>query len=481
MRLEYLLRRSVQESPDRCAVSHGSDRVTYRELWAKAMSIAAHLKSASVERGDRVLIYTAKSMNTVAAMQGVLLIGAVYVPIDSRMPATRAKSIAEDCKPKTVVVDEMTAGILSSEIDEYALSEVDTTAPVWHDEPIIDGADDLAYILYTSGSTGRPKGVAITHGNALAFVEWAVDKLDVVATDRFSSHAPFTFDLSVLDIYGAMSRAASVHLIDTDYAYSPRRLVEFIDEKRITIWYSVPSALLMMAEQGGLFNQAAPVGLRALLVAGEPCPISLLRDIRDWTSARLLNLYGPTETNVCTFHEVTVADLQRDVPPPIGRACSGDTTYVETADRMITDPGTEGELVVSGPTVMPGYWGCEPHRGPYRTGDVIRIRDDKAYDYVGRLDHMVKVRGHRVELGEVETVILAHPDVDEVVVSVEGVGPDARLVAHVRSCRKFGLLTLKAFCAERLPRYMIPDRLQHIDDFPRTFNGKVDRKALRAT
>jgi clorobiocin biosynthesis protein CloN4 len=194
----------------------------------------------------------------------------------------------------------------------------------------------------------------------------------------------------------------------------------------------------------------------------------------------LVNLYGPTETNVCTYHEVTAADLDRDRPVPIGIPSSGDRVWARKPDGGLARPGEEGELIVDGPTVMRGYWGCEPQRGPYVTGDMVRVLPDGSFDFLGRRDHMVKVRGHRLELGEVEAVLSSHPDVAEIAVVITGDGADSRLVAHV-ACwpgASPGVVSIRRHGAGRLPPYMIPDEIRFVPSIPRTPNGKVDRAAL---
>jgi clorobiocin biosynthesis protein CloN4 len=322
--------------------------------------------------------------------------------------------------------------------------------------------------------------VCISHRNARAFVDWAVAELAATPEDRFANHAGLTFDLSVLDLYAAFASGGSVYLIPNELAYAPIQLAELLHEQRFTVWYSVPSALTLMIREGGLLQRPAPESLRALLFAGEPFPISQVRRLAGWTGARLLNLYGPTETNVCTFHEVRPEDLRRDRPVPIGRACSGDTVWAATPDGGTCDPGEEGELWADGPTVMLGYWGRDPQKGPYATGDIVQVLPDGGFDYVGRRDHMVKIRGHRVELGDVEAALAAHPAVDSVAVIVTGEGMQSRLEAFVVPVagRTPGVLGLKRHSADRLPPYMIADQFHFVAGLPRTGNGKVDRAAL---
>jgi L-proline---[L-prolyl-carrier protein] ligase len=218
-----------------------------------------------------------------------------------------------------------------------------------------------------------------------------------------------------------------------------------------------------------------------VVFAGEPYPIKQLRRLRQGLSGvRMFNWYGPTETNVCTGYEVGEIAPDRDIPVPIGRAASGDRVWAVKDDGSEAGVGEEGELVVSGPTVSLGYWGRPSHgEEPYRTGDVVRLGSDGEYVYIGRRDHMVKIRGNRVELGEIEAALLTHPDVAEAAVAAVGSGIEARLVAFLVATDELPLLEVKRHCAERLPRHMIVDAAIFLDRLPRTRNGKLDRLALQ--
>ncbi|MCT2594592.1 amino acid adenylation domain-containing protein [Streptomyces sp. N2-109] len=472
------------KDPHRLAVADPTGALTYGVLDERANALARHLRELGVGKGDRVVIWADKSPDVVMAMQAVLRLGAAYVPTDGASPAPRVADVVGDCGARALLSTPgllpRISGRLPADVPALDLAEDLGTASA----PINESADpdDLAYILYTSGSTGTPKGVSISHRNAWAFVDWVVTELAPTPSDRFANHAPLTFDLSVLDLYAAFAAGASVHLIPSELAYAPTQLVDFVHESQISIWYSVPSALSLMMRDGGLLERTPPHGLRAVLFAGEPFAIERVRQLAGWTSARLLNLYGPTETNVCTFHEVVPADLDRDRPLPIGGAVSGDQVWAQRPDGTAAGPGEEGELLVDGPTVMLGYWGQPPHHGPYATGDIVQVLPEGGFEYVDRRDHMVKVRGHRVELGEVEAVLAAHPDVAEAVVVVVGSGMDARLAAFVLpgKGRKPGVLALRRHTAERLPRYMLIEDLHFVADLPRTQNGKTDRAALAA-
>ncbi|HEY5836342.1 AMP-binding protein [Streptomyces sp.] len=500
--LHDLVIRSAGRSPDAPAV-HGPDgAVTYRELDRLADRFAAALAGRGVRPGDRVVLWSHKSVRAVALMQAALRVGAVYVPVSGANPPSRVGRIAADCGAVLIVADEDAAvragaggpelpGLTElTDLDEPARAGTGAGRPVRH----ASGPDAPAYILYTSGSTGMPKGVCVSHGNALAFVEWAAKEAGVGPRDRLSNHAPFNFDLSVFDLYAAFLAGAEVSLIPQEMAYAPEQLAAFVRERRITVWYSVPSVLGLML-RSGVLDAAEPAAqsadgsvegsadgsaadLRVCVFAGEPFPVSQVRRLRAvWPGVRLLNWYGPTETNVCTAHEVTDADLALDRPLPIGRPCAGDSVALAPDDTA-----DEGELVVCGPTVMLGYWGREPQRGPYPTGDLVRRDADGTLHYLGRRDLMEKVRGHRIEPGEIENALGLHPAVADACVLVAGSGLDAALHAVVVPAgeRPPSVLEIKRHCAERLPTYMIVNRLHIVAELPRTPNGKVDRRRLTA-
>lgn len=467
MSLHRLVIDAARRTPDALAVSDVDTGLTYRELDARSNRYVIALRGRGVRPGDRVLVWTAKTPDAVAVAQAVLRIGAIHVPVARGNPLQRVSRIAADAGPALIVTDheERVRGRVS--VSSAALAEEADPGVVPEHHPV--QLSDPAYILYTSGSTGTPKGVCVSHGSALAFVEWASGELGLTGGDRLANHASFTFDLSVFDLYGAFHAGASVHLIGETLAHAAEQLVDFVLDRAITVWYSVPSALVLMTEYGDLIGRG-PGALRVCVFAGEPFPLKHLRRLRRaWTGVRLLNWYGPTETNVCTSYEVTAADLTRTTPVPIGRPVAGNRVTVE-----------DGEIVVDGPTVMLGYWGAEPHTGPYRTGDLGRYDVEGLLEYHGRRDNLAKVRGYRVEPAEVDAVLVAHETVRDAVVLVVGDGLRARLHAFVvaEPGGAPDLIDLKRHCAVRLPPYLNIDALHVMDGFPRTANGKVDRAAL---
>jgi amino acid adenylation domain-containing protein len=461
-----------------------------------------------------------KSVRCVAAMLGVLQAGACYVPVDPKAPGPRSSYILENARISLLISETrvlravaITAaapeGIPGLErtllLDDRSVDGGSVGQPgTWWSDLSFRGAspaparsheNDPAYILYTSGSTGRPKGVVISHRNALTFVDWARGAYRLAPEDRLSNHAPFHFDLSVFDLYGALASGASVHLVPDRVAPFPAELARWIEQTGITVWYSVPSALVRLLLHGDL-GRFRYERLRAVLFAGEAFPVRHLRPVMEaFPTAAFHNLYGPTETNVCTAYPVP-RPLPEDLSDlPIGEACANMEAFALTDDERRGEVGDEGELVVRGPCVMLGYWALPERtvqsllqnplqndfRDPiYRTGDRVRVLARDGFQFLGRRDHMVKVRGYRVELGEVEQALTALPGVREAaVVAVEDAEVGARLrAAVVRADGRPDAPAVLRQCRERLPRYAVPDEVVFIDELPRTSTGKTDRVRL---
>lgn len=504
-----LVMQGAQVAPSKTAVWSSDRRVTFAELLDGAHRIATALADAGIKRGDRVAVWMDKTPACVQVVLGVMWAGAAYVPLDPRAPWRRCRTILEDCGVSALAVDgprishlgDLLPGInlrlllvdhasTPSESNTTSLRDVLQTPPR---ELPLPRSEDLAYILYTSGSTGIPKGVVHTHRSGLAFVEWVQQIYQITPHDLFSSHAPFHFDLSILDLYASLGSGASVRLISSLESMLPPYLVKGAAEWGITIWYSVPSILTAMLESGGLEEKGLG-NVRALLFAGEVFPTPQLRRLRRaLPDIRLSNLFGPTETNVCTYY-----DVPRDVPEgrsiPIGRACEHMETFVIDAEGNEVGVGVEGTLWVKGGNLMSGYWSSQgplpgltldPRGGSdlaYCTGDQVRLQADGNYEFLGRRDHMIKVRGFRVETGEIEAVLATHPDVIEaVVVAILDDAAGNRIMSTVvaRSGESVDPGALRSFCAERLPIYMVPEQFEIVDSLPRTSTGKADRKVLQ--
>lgn len=514
--LNQLLTRSAERYPERPAIWARGRSLTYRELEERSNQLAHLLRERGLGKGDRVGLYFPKAVESIVAMFGVLKAGGVYVALDPGAPAQRIEYIIQNCGMRglvttgerlklldpqqipsvefSVLTEEAAAPATSNQIPWSALATfTGSSAP----QPLQPTTLDLAYIIYTSGSTGRPKGVMLTHQNALTFIEWCADEFHVTAEDRLSNHAPLHFDLSVFDVYNAIEAGACTYMIPEDVQLFPASLARFIATQEISIWYSVPSALVFLILHGRLASLDL-ARLRIILFAGEVFPMKYLRQLAGMVPhPELYNLYGPTETNVCTYYKVDRALLDAQERLPIGRACLNTEVFaVDDRDQIVTEPGGEGELYVRGPSVTPGYWGdpektekmvvpnrFQPHfeEKMYRTGDLVRLLPGGDYDFAGRRDNQIKSRGFRIELGEIEAVLLAHPGVREAaVVAVPDDEVGARLRAFVTTHNGSGLaLTeLQHHCASKLPLYMIPERIELRESLAKTSTGKIDRVKL---
>jgi amino acid adenylation domain-containing protein len=508
------LEASARRFPQRTAVVDPAGwSIAYRELDESADRIAGFLVRAGVRPGDRVGVIAPKGALPIVAFFGIMKARAAYVPADYTAPAARNRAILADCEVKVAFLAASCAAILDEWPTERAVPAavvffgdaappVKTQAPVctWdeaaqHEPARVEGRSvaDLAYILYTSGSTGVPKGVMLTHDNALSFVDWCSEVFTPSEDDRFSSHAPFHFDLSVLDIYVSLKHGATLYVISEELGKSPKELAEFISASRLTVWYSTPSILGLLAQFGDL-RERDYRPLRLVLFAGEVFPVKHLRHISGlWDWAEFYNLYGPTETNVCTFARIPLpVPEDRTTPYPIGWPCSHCTGLVlDIEDGREVPEGTEGLLYVAGRSVFPGYWNRPEQnarvfverqgRRWYNTGDVVQLDFKDGYVYVGRRDRMVKRRGYRIELGEIERGLYQHTSIAEAaVIGVPDETVGVRIVAYLaaRSTQRPSIIDMKTFCARQLPSYMSPDLFQFMDALPRTSTDKVDYQAL---
>jgi amino acid adenylation domain-containing protein len=517
--LHQLLQESTRRHPDRPAVTFGERTLTYRELDLATDGFAALLLDLGVTKGTTVGIHLRRSVDALIAMIGALKAGAVYVPLDRQSPRGRLRFIVDTCRIAVVATGHDDLAALDDALDGtssvrhvvvmdgtgpeprstgVALVDWTATARVAAGSvpaPTID--NDAAYVLFTSGSTGVPKGVAISHRNVLTFVDAASDLFAITEHDRLSHVCPLHSDMSVIDIYIALKAGACIVGIPETNAMFPVKVAQAIGEGRITVWNSVPSALVGLASLADLERHDLS-SLRLVLFAGEVFPPQALRRIMAAApAARFCNMYGQTEANSSTYHWVDAIPEGSNDPIPIGRALPNFEVFaLDDEGHRVVAPRGEGELYVRSSTVALGYWEdpartsqafvadpLAPDRGErvYRTGDIVRLDASGAFVFVGRRDQMIKSRGYRIEIGEIEAALRHNPGIrSAAVIAVPDERIGNRLAAFIEPTVP-GSLTrdeIVAYCVEELPRYMVPEEITFLDALPMTPSGKVDRQRL---
>ena len=504
-----------RESPQRAALVCNGDSLSYAELDAASNRLANALMANACRPGDRVGIFMHKSLELGVAIYGVLKAGAVFVPLDPFMPAERLRFIVDDCDIRHVVSadamrDRLAAlqdtaaawiyGVGSADglnarnlniLDWQAIATQPDSAP---DVRIVD--QDIAYIMYTSGSTGSPKGMMHSHHGSLSYARWGAQHVGLTATDRVASHAPLHFDLSIFDFFSTSQAGATVVLVPEPVTKFAASWTAYIDAQQISVVFTVPFTLLDMLERGAL-DERDLGSLRWILFGGEPLAASSLHALMTkLPGVRFTNVYGPAEAPSCTCYDVPPLPAEPEDPLPIGTASRNSADLIVDESDRECPTGEIGELCIRSSTLMRGYWNrpdlneraylYRDGHGPfadvyYRTGDLVVRHADGLLRFLGRRDRMVKTRGHRVELDEVEACLNRHDDVAEAAVFDVPDGKGSRAIRAAVMLRHDGqadAAELSRHLRRLLPGYAVPERIFLIDCLPRTSSGKIDRRAV---
>ena len=476
-------------APDATALVCDDQHVSYRELDGRSNRLARHLRALGVAPESRVAVYAERTPEMIVALLGVLKAGAAYLPLDATCPSERLAFMLEDSRAEVVLTQrpllgrlpECAARVFLLDEEWAEVNRRASSGPEPRAEP-----SNLAYVIYTSGSTGRPKGVMVEHRGVTNLVHAQVRAFVVSEGSRVLQFASFGFDASVSEIFMALCSGAVLHLGRRDEGHRGTDVAEVLRREAITT-VTLPPALLAVLGADEL------PALESVVTAGEACPPEVARRWRP--GRRFFNAYGPTETSVCASWAECTRDYERSVP--IGRPLANTRLYVLDAGGQLAPEGDEGELYVGGVGVARGYlhrpaltaekftpdpFGGEPGARLYRTGDVVRYAPGGELEFVGRRDWQVKVRGYRVELGEVEALMRQQEGVREAVVAAR---PDARgeqrLVAYVVTAppeRPTLFEEIRITLRQQLPEYMLPAAFVRLDALPLNANGKVDRNAL---
>jgi amino acid adenylation domain-containing protein len=510
--------RSSESFPDRPALQVEGRTWTFTELRDLAASFAATLQKNAPGGGPPLkAVFAYRTATAYAGVLGSLMHGHGYVPLNRTFPPDRTRVMLQRSGCREVIVDSESEKQLDQVIEgidtklllvfpeREDVGELTRRFPqhqilgsrdlensgAW--EPAEASPDSIAYLLFTSGSTGIPKGVMVAQRNVLAFIDVMIERYRITEEDRFSQMFDMTFDLSAFDMFVAWERGACLCVPSQSNLFMPAK---FINDSGLTLWFSVPSTAVIMKGLGMLKPGHYP-RLRLSLFCGEALPMEA---VKAWAEAApnsiLENLYGPTELTIaCTLYqwdnERSPAECQNGLVP-IGYPYPGMTAFVGDEKQNEVAPGEEGELLLTGPQLSLGYWQDEQKTKAafivppgkkevyYRTGDRVRRPvGDAPLVYLGRMDHQIKVHGHRVELGEVEAVLRDEAKVDVAIAIGWPVTPSGAegLVAFIQLPRG-GADGILGRVKERLPSYMVPSRIQTVSNFPLNANGKVDRKAL---
>lgn len=498
---------SAARFPDKPALCCDQQSMRFGEAEAFANAFARALKAAGAQRGQLVPFFMAKSVNSMLSILSILKADCAYVPVDVKSPAQRLASILLAAKASVVVVDDESQALFESlvpadlrptllNIAQFKPQGGADTAPLEAKNLSID----IAYVLFTSGSTGIPKGVMIPHKAIIDYIDWCVDTYGLTDQDVVSQHAPLYFDNSTFDIYCAFKAGATLHLVHDELNAILPRMVKWLQEREVTTFFCVPSVLTLLLRSRRLKPDSFPK-LRHVLAAGEVLP----RDVLDeWMAIyphiQFTNMYGPTEITVdCTYHVMQGRPPQDMLSIPIGKARRNMELFVRLADGTLTQAeGAEGELLVRGTSVAYGYL-ADPERTAkafiqnpnnpyfhdllYCTGDLVRLLPDGVFNFLGRADDQIKHLGYRIELGEIEAQLVAIAGVEEGVVTYQrgASGADGEIGALYSVSSGLTVDELRAALQARLPSYMVPSVLTPFaDEFPRTPNGKYDRKQVLA-
>lgn len=477
-------RATAFQSSDTIALAEtNGKKISYSELEARVEALTITLKSANIEKGHIVAVLQKKSCEHIACLLSILRCDATVVPIDPLLPTERVHQILRDLHPDFIISNPALLPLEYLKANEIIqqLSASDETHIV-SIRPLPRLPSYPAYILFTSGSTGTPKGVCISHEAINSFVNWGSKEFSVSTTDRVASIAPTHFDLSIFDIYVTLTSGATLYLYDSEDVKNARLMTKMISDDLITSIYATPS-FYMCIPQFGKPEKYSWQSIRQVMFAGEVFPVKHLHALMQlWSNARFYNLYGPTETNVCTWHEISCIDNNRTEPYPIGKLCDG----------LHSKISEEGELNIGGAHVAEGYFNSPQLTAAkffeqngmrwYRTGDTVRMNSEGNLEYTGRIDRQIKRRGYRIEPLEVEIALQRYSKIIEAAVTT-GIGADKEtmMLAFVLCTPTQSLDTndVKTFLFTILPEYMVPDRIYIKQSLPKTSNGKIDYAALQ--
>ena len=516
--MNYLLTHSIEESakrfPNQEAFVFMNRSICYKELNEQTNQLANLLIELGVQKGDRVGIFMNRNLESAIAIYGILKAGAAYVPLDPDAPVKRTQFLIKDCQIAVLItalgkkrqVKEIVAGEIGiTNVIGYK-DDLDLNAISWEEVFLYSKekalvnvlGDDLAYIMYTSGSTGVPKGIMHTHNSGLSYAKLSADLYEVTHQDRIGSHAPMHFDISTFGYFTGPYAGATTVIVSDPHTKMPASLAQLMEKEKLTIWYSVPLALVQLL-QSNCLESADLSTLRWVLYGGEVFPTKHLGTLMQlWDTCQFSNVYGPAEVNQCTFY--TIPSPPKDESSvPLGNVWKNTEMRILNGNEELVEKGEVGELLIRSVTMMKGYWNQKElteksfykevvnanyEKVFYKTGDLVKLDDNDNLLFLGRKDRQIKIRGYRVELDDVVGVLTIHPSVHEVAVYTIRNEKEELNIASAIILKEDQLATeeeLREHLKQHLPKYAVPEIITIRKELPRTSNGKINHLKLQET
>lgn len=472
---------------------------TYEDLDVTSNKLANWLINLGINNNEVVIIFNNKENISYAAMLACIKLGAAYVNLDIEIPALRLEKILSTCNPSLILFGDSINQAIGRFLKKsgkqfYCLQSInyDSYSESSIDQQRITGST-LAYIMYTSGSTGMPKGVAITHGNLLSFIFWSTTQFSITSNDKFAQLSPMYFDNSVFDFYSAIFSGASLIPVKKELYESPHELIKYLEKKKCTIWFSVPSLLVYLSIMR-VINNKSLASLRLMAFGGEGFPKSELRKLYNLISDRVLlvNVYGPTEgTCICSSYVINEKDFTNmTLLAPLGKINQNFDYLIVDDELNEVKKGDKGELLLIGPNISPGYYGDPTTTSEffiqhplkkkysekvYKTGDIVYEKNN-ILNFSGRKDYQIKHMGYRIELEEIECAINTLNYVNQSAVIYKRQRDEfGSIIAFIKLNIKVHEDSIIKELKKYLPNYMIPHKVIITDDLPKNANGKVDR------
>lgn len=495
----WLLERAAEKFGEDIAFKDAYGQISFKDLREKSRSVASQLiKKADTGRLRPIMVYLPKSINSIISFMGAMYSGSPYVPMDYNVPVARFAATAENLNPAAVITDKdgrerlTSAGIDVNILlfDEITDGEKDNNRI----EQILKNSTDLdpAYIMYTSGSTGTPKGVTISHRAVLDYTKWLTDTFEIEKDSIIGMQSAFHFDNSVFDMFAALYIGCTTVIIPEVLFMYPQKLFDFMQEEKISIIFWVPTVMISVANSG-ILEEKKLDALKLILFAGEVMPIKQLNQwIQSYPQCKFVNMYGPTEATDIVLYYVVDRKFEPSETLPIGIPCANMKAVILNERNEQCKKGEQGELCISGSGIALGYWNSPEitakafiqnplntkyYEKLYRTGDLVYEAEDGNIMFLGRADSQIKLRGNRIELGDIEAAAAAvdgvknacamfNAEAEEIILFLE---TDENIIQ-----RKFNM-ELKKY----IPAYMVPQKIISMPDFPHTPSGKIDRQKLK--